>query len=101
MILVYFTFFLSSKELIYQRILQNFGEMDSIRLSSPAPLNLLCMIALDHPRSGWEPQDGEKDKIAEVCALIFISLILSSFSSFSSALILLLFISFPSLLSSM
>jgi hypothetical protein len=58
-----------SKELMYQNILYGFAEMGTIKLSSPAPLTPLCMMALDHPRSGWEPQDGDKETIAEVSKL--------------------------------
>jgi DNA mismatch repair protein MLH1 len=53
-----------SKELMYQECLQNFGEFDYIKLSSPTPIYTLCMLALDAPGSVWRPEDGHKEEIA-------------------------------------
>jgi len=53
-----------SKELIYQECLHNFAEFDYIKLSSPAPIKTLCMLALDSTISVWRPEDGPKETIA-------------------------------------
>lgn len=58
-----------SKELMYQSVLQNFACMSTIKLSNPAPVHDLVMLALDHPLSGYDPNDGDKETIATVSTL--------------------------------
>jgi DNA mismatch repair protein MLH1 len=53
-----------SKELMYQSVLQNFACMSTIKLSNPAPVHDLVMLALDHPLSGYDPNDGDQETIA-------------------------------------
>ncbi|RUS90912.1 hypothetical protein EGW08_001309 [Elysia chlorotica] len=54
-----------SKELFYQLLLQEFGNFGVLRLSEPAPIKELVMLALDSSASGWTPADGPKEDMAD------------------------------------
>jgi DNA mismatch repair protein MLH1 len=51
---------------MYQTALQRFSSFEAIRLSTPAPLYRVILMALDCEESGWSEEDGEKEKIAQV-----------------------------------
>lgn len=53
-----------SEHLFYQIFLNDFGDLNSIRLSEPAPIYDLAMLALDQPEAGWNECDGEKSELA-------------------------------------
>ncbi|XP_074614819.1 DNA mismatch repair protein Mlh1-like [Acropora palmata] len=53
-----------SKELFYQIIMFKFGNFDFLRLSEPAPIYELALLALDCEESGWTEADGPKDELA-------------------------------------
>lgn len=53
-----------SRELFYQLMLKNFGDFIVMRLSEPAPIHDLVMLALDSRESGWTEEDGPKDNLA-------------------------------------
>ena len=53
-----------SKELFYQIILFKFGNFDFLRLSEPAPIHDLALLALDCAESGWTEGDGPKDELS-------------------------------------
>ncbi|KAG0627657.1 hypothetical protein M758_2G218500 [Ceratodon purpureus] len=57
-----------SKELVYQQVLRRFAHFNVMRLSTPAPLMELLMLALDEEeRMGrWSECDGPKDQIAQL-----------------------------------
>lgn len=57
-----------SKELIYQQVLRRFAHFNVMRLSTPAPLMELLLLALDEEeRMGrWSESDGPKDQIAQL-----------------------------------
>eukprot|EP00960_Hanusia_phi_P001732 49976-Hanusia_phi.AAC.2 len=48
-----------SRETVYQSCLKR------IELNSPAPIRDLVRAVLDTPQSGWTPEDGDKEEIAE------------------------------------
>ncbi|XP_069776473.1 DNA mismatch repair protein Mlh1 isoform X2 [Narcine bancroftii] len=54
-----------SQELFYQILIYDFGNFGVLRLSNPAPLYELAMLALDSPESGWTEEDGPKEGLAE------------------------------------
>ncbi|XP_068940419.1 DNA mismatch repair protein Mlh1 isoform X2 [Petaurus breviceps papuanus] len=54
-----------SEELFYQIVIYDFANFGVLRLSEPAPLYDLAMLALDHPESGWTEEDGPKEGLAE------------------------------------
>ncbi|XP_044531474.1 DNA mismatch repair protein Mlh1 [Gracilinanus agilis] len=54
-----------SEELFYQILICDFANFGVLRLSEPAPLYELAMLALDHPESGWTEEDGPKEGLAE------------------------------------
>uniref|UniRef100_F7GA57 DNA mismatch repair protein MLH1 n=1 Tax=Monodelphis domestica TaxID=13616 RepID=F7GA57_MONDO len=54
-----------SEELFYQILICDFANFGILRLSEPAPLYDLAMLALDHPESGWTEEDGPKEGLAE------------------------------------
>lgn len=56
---------MSSEHLFYQEALRKFSNFPIIRLSSPAPLRELIILSLDDEESGWTPEDGTKEEIAE------------------------------------
>ncbi|XP_022540962.2 DNA mismatch repair protein Mlh1 isoform X2 [Astyanax mexicanus] len=54
-----------SQELFYQILIYDFGNFGVLRLSSPAPLYELAMLALDSEESGWTEEDGPKEGLAQ------------------------------------
>ncbi|XP_012882559.1 PREDICTED: DNA mismatch repair protein Mlh1 isoform X2 [Dipodomys ordii] len=54
-----------SEELFYQILIYDFANFGVLRLSEPAPLFDLAMLALDSPESGWTEEDGPKEVLAE------------------------------------
>ncbi|MFT7816357.1 DNA mismatch repair protein Mlh1 isoform X2 [Arapaima gigas] len=54
-----------SQELFYQILMYDFGNFGVLRLSSPAPLYDLAMLALDMDESGWTEEDGPKEGLAQ------------------------------------
>uniref|UniRef100_A0AAY4DZM5 DNA mismatch repair protein Mlh1 C-terminal domain-containing protein n=1 Tax=Denticeps clupeoides TaxID=299321 RepID=A0AAY4DZM5_9TELE len=54
-----------SQELFYQILIYDFGNFGCLRLSTPAPLYDLAMLALDLEESGWSEDDGPKEGLAE------------------------------------
>ena len=57
-----------SMELFYQIILFAFRNFGRIRLNPPASLSELAILGLDAPNSGWTPDDGPKEELAEYIA---------------------------------
>ncbi|KAM9601764.1 DNA mismatch repair protein Mlh1 [Trichechus inunguis] len=54
-----------SEELFYQILIYDFANFGVLRLSEPAPLFDLAVLALDSPESGWTEDDGPKEGLAE------------------------------------
>lgn len=54
-----------SQELFYQILIYDFGNFGVLRLSTPAPLYDLAMLALDSEGSGWTEEDGPKEGLAQ------------------------------------
>ncbi|XP_076831113.1 DNA mismatch repair protein Mlh1 isoform X2 [Brachyhypopomus gauderio] len=54
-----------SQELFYQILIYDFGNFGVLRLSNPAPLYELAMLALDCEESGWTEEDGPKEGLAQ------------------------------------
>ncbi|XP_071337113.1 DNA mismatch repair protein Mlh1 isoform X2 [Trachinotus anak] len=54
-----------SQELFYQILIYDFGNFGVLRLSTPAPLYDLAMLALDCEESGWTEEDGPKEGLAQ------------------------------------
>ncbi|XP_068184317.1 DNA mismatch repair protein Mlh1 isoform X2 [Antennarius striatus] len=54
-----------SRELFYQILIYDFGNFGVLRLSTPAPLYDLAMLALDSEASGWTEEDGPKEGLAQ------------------------------------
>ncbi|XP_054718998.1 DNA mismatch repair protein Mlh1-like [Uloborus diversus] len=54
-----------SEELFYQLMLKDFGNFAALKLSNPAPISELAMIALDSEDSGWTVVDGPKEDLAQ------------------------------------
>ncbi|KAI8789646.1 DNA mismatch repair protein Mlh1-like isoform X3 [Biomphalaria glabrata] len=54
-----------SKYLFYQIMIQDFGNFGIFRLSVPASIKELILLALDNPLSGWSPADGPKEDMAD------------------------------------
>ncbi|XP_010125045.1 PREDICTED: DNA mismatch repair protein Mlh1 isoform X2 [Chlamydotis macqueenii] len=54
-----------SQELFYQILIYDFANFGVLRLSEPAPLYDLSMLALEDPESGWTEEDGPKEGLAE------------------------------------
>ncbi|XP_064085225.1 DNA mismatch repair protein Mlh1-like [Macrobrachium nipponense] len=53
-----------SEELFYQLLLADFGNFGILKLSTPASINELALIALDLEESGWSEADGKKEDLA-------------------------------------
>lgn len=53
-----------AKELFYQLMLKNFGNFTVMKLSEPAPVFELVVLALDAEESGWTEEDGPKEDLA-------------------------------------
>ncbi|XP_037128540.1 DNA mismatch repair protein Mlh1 isoform X2 [Syngnathus acus] len=54
-----------SQELFYQILIYDFGNFGVLRLSTPAPIYELAMLALDSEESGWTEDDGPKEGLAQ------------------------------------
>uniref|UniRef100_A0A673J688 DNA mismatch repair protein Mlh1 C-terminal domain-containing protein n=1 Tax=Sinocyclocheilus rhinocerous TaxID=307959 RepID=A0A673J688_9TELE len=54
-----------SQELFYQILIYDFGHFGVLRLSNPAPLYDLAMLALDSEESGWMEEDSPKEGLAQ------------------------------------
>uniref|UniRef100_A0A8C6S7R7 MutL homolog 1, colon cancer, nonpolyposis type 2 (E. coli) n=1 Tax=Neogobius melanostomus TaxID=47308 RepID=A0A8C6S7R7_9GOBI len=54
-----------SQELFYQILIFDFGNFGMLKLSEPAPLYDLAMLALDSAESGWTEEDGPKEGLAQ------------------------------------
>uniref|UniRef100_A0A3B4YQ56 MutL homolog 1, colon cancer, nonpolyposis type 2 (E. coli) n=1 Tax=Seriola lalandi dorsalis TaxID=1841481 RepID=A0A3B4YQ56_SERLL len=54
-----------SQELFYQILTYDFGNFGVLRLSTPAPLYDLAMLALECEESGWTEEDGPKEGLAQ------------------------------------
>lgn len=54
-----------SQELFYQILIYDFGNFGVLRLSEPAPLYDLAMLALESEGSGWTEEDGPKEGLAQ------------------------------------
>ncbi|XP_070696869.1 DNA mismatch repair protein Mlh1 [Pempheris klunzingeri] len=54
-----------SQELFNQILIYDFGNFGVLRLSTPAPLYDLAMLALDSEESGWTEEDGPKEGLAQ------------------------------------
>ncbi|KAJ7322630.1 hypothetical protein JRQ81_018917 [Phrynocephalus forsythii] len=54
-----------SQEMFYQILIYDFGNFGVLRLSEPAPLYDLAMLALENSESGWTEEDGPKEGLAE------------------------------------
>ncbi|KAM3862566.1 DNA mismatch repair protein Mlh1 [Diretmus argenteus] len=54
-----------SQELFYQILIYDFGNFGVLRLSTPAPIYDLAMLALDSEASGWTEEDGPKEGLAQ------------------------------------
>uniref|UniRef100_A0A671XK87 DNA mismatch repair protein MLH1 n=1 Tax=Sparus aurata TaxID=8175 RepID=A0A671XK87_SPAAU len=52
-------------ELFYQILIYDFGNFGVLRLSTPAPLYDLAMLALESDGSGWTEEDGPKEGLAQ------------------------------------
>ncbi|KAJ8334573.1 hypothetical protein SKAU_G00402120 [Synaphobranchus kaupii] len=53
-----------SQELFFQILMFDFGNFGVLRLSTPAPLYDLTMLALEMPENGWSEEDGPKEGLA-------------------------------------
>ncbi|KAK6491699.1 DNA mismatch repair protein Mlh1-like [Huso huso] len=51
--------------LFYQILIYDFGNFGVLRLSTPAPLYDLAMLALESPESGWTEDDGPQEGLAQ------------------------------------
>ncbi|XP_041104200.1 DNA mismatch repair protein Mlh1 isoform X1 [Polyodon spathula] len=54
-----------SQALFYQILIYDFGNFGVLRLSTPAPLYDLAMLALESPESGWTEEDGPQEGLAQ------------------------------------
>uniref|UniRef100_A0A8C4T9N0 MutL homolog 1, colon cancer, nonpolyposis type 2 (E. coli) n=1 Tax=Erpetoichthys calabaricus TaxID=27687 RepID=A0A8C4T9N0_ERPCA len=54
-----------SQELFFQILIYDFGNFGVLKLSTPAPLYELAMLALESAESGWTEEDGPKEGLAE------------------------------------
>ncbi|KAH9503230.1 DNA mismatch repair protein [Bulinus truncatus] len=54
-----------SKHLFYQIMIQDFGNLGIFRLSEPASIKEVILLALDCAASGWSPADGPKEDMAD------------------------------------
>lgn len=62
-----------SCELFYQLVIFDFGNFGILRLSEPAPVYELAMLALDLEESGWTEVDGPKEDLAQYIVDFLIS----------------------------
>ncbi|KAM7385890.1 hypothetical protein PAMP_001938 [Pampus punctatissimus] len=54
-----------SQELFYQILIYDFGNFGVLRLSTPAPIYDLAMLALESDESGWTEEDGPREGLAQ------------------------------------
>ncbi|KAM7409094.1 hypothetical protein PAMA_002685 [Pampus argenteus] len=54
-----------SQELFYQILIYDFGNFGVLRLSTPAPIYDLAMLALESDESGWTEDDGPREGLAQ------------------------------------
>ncbi|XP_077979324.1 DNA mismatch repair protein Mlh1-like [Glandiceps talaboti] len=54
-----------SQEFFYQQMIFDFGNFGILRLSTPAPIYELAMMALTSDESGWSEDDGPKEELAQ------------------------------------
>lgn len=54
-----------SEELLYQMLLYNFENFGEIRFESPLSIKDLAILALNNKESGWCPNDGPIDELAD------------------------------------
>ncbi len=54
-----------TKELFQQIVIFNFGNFGYMKLTNPAPLYDLAMLALETEESGWTQSDGPKEQLAQ------------------------------------
>lgn len=59
-------------KLFYQESLRKFSNLPLIRLSTPASIEKLIIIALEDESSGWSESEGTKEEIASVSQCFFI-----------------------------
>ncbi|XP_062513678.1 DNA mismatch repair protein Mlh1-like isoform X2 [Corticium candelabrum] len=59
-----------SKELFYQLMLFDFGNFGVLKLSDPPYVKDLVTLGLDQPDSGWNSEDGCKEKTVEQAVAI-------------------------------
>ncbi|XP_045596501.1 DNA mismatch repair protein Mlh1 [Procambarus clarkii] len=62
-----------SEELFYQIMLNEFGNFGILKLSSPASIYELAMIAFDMEESGWTEADGTKEDLASYIRTLLLS----------------------------
>ena len=62
-----------SRQLFYQIALYDFGNFGLLKLSEPAPLHELALLALDSPDSGWTEADGPKEELAQYVVELLVS----------------------------
>jgi len=53
-----------SQAYMYQRILREFNNLPKLKLSTPAPIRELLLIALSLPQAEYHPEDGDKETLA-------------------------------------
>jgi DNA mismatch repair protein MLH1 len=46
--------------------------MESIRLSQPAPISEVVLLALEYEEAGWTAEDGPKDELAKDIAKLLV-----------------------------
>ena len=54
-----------TKELFYQIIIFTFGNLGYMRLSNPAPIYDMALMALESEQSGWTQSDGAREDLAK------------------------------------
>eukprot|EP00188_Purpureofilum_apyrenoidigerum_P003547 Plantae.Rhodophyta-Purpureofilum_apyrenoidigerum.ctg375.p1 GENE.Plantae.Rhodophyta-Purpureofilum_apyrenoidigerum.ctg375~~Plantae.Rhodophyta-Purpureofilum_apyrenoidigerum.ctg375.p1 ORF type:complete len:691 (+),score=129.35 Plantae.Rhodophyta-Purpureofilum_apyrenoidigerum.ctg375:95-2167(+) len=61
------------KELMMQRILQQFGAMSRAKLMEPLPICTVLTMRLEMPNSGWKPEHGDRTDVARAVTDLLIS----------------------------
>lgn len=52
-------------ELIYQQVILNFENLDSMEIAEPLSIRELALIGFDMKECGWEEEDGCKEELAK------------------------------------